>query len=212
MALGEKDLRERLAVNLTALRKKAGLTQSELAERINYSDKSVSKWERGDGVPELFVLYQLCEIYGVKLDDFLSESADSIKMVKKASPLTRRSKLIITALAVGLVWLAATIVHFILGLTSIPETFSSLVYYCAIPITAIVLIVFTAMWFPKIFSALSVSALIWSVAYGIHLYIPTSGITGIYQIAVVLQILVLLWYLLLFLINRNRKKHEKQGD
>lgn len=212
MALSENEMRERLAVNLSALRKKAGLTQGELAERINYSDKSVSKWERGDGVPELFVLYQLCDIYGICLDDFLSESPDSIKMQKKASPLTRRAKLIITALAIGLVWLAATVVHFILGLTSIPETFGGLVYYCGIPATAIVLIVFTAMWFPKIFNALSVSLLIWSVAYGIHAYIPTSGITGIYQIAIVMQIMVLLWYLLRFLIIKSRKKHQNEQN
>ena len=61
--------------NLTALRKRRGWTQAELAEKIHYSDKSVSKWERGEALPDLKVLKTLSELYGVTVDCFLTEGA-----------------------------------------------------------------------------------------------------------------------------------------
>ena len=55
------DIKENLAQNLTRLRKAEGLTQAELATKLNYSDKAVSKWERGESVPDLYVLKQLAD-------------------------------------------------------------------------------------------------------------------------------------------------------
>jgi len=86
------------------------------------------------------------------------------------------------------------------------------VYYCAVPITAIVLLVFTTMWLGKIFSGLSASMLVWSIAIGAHVYIPLKASVNIYEIAVVLQILILLWYGFLFLRHREKKKHKKETE
>ena len=63
---------ERLAGNLIRLRKAAGLTQAELAEKLGYSNKSVSKWERGDGYPYIFTLRKIAGIYNVTVDEILS--------------------------------------------------------------------------------------------------------------------------------------------
>ena len=68
-------LEEIVACNLTELRKNARLTQSELAEKINYSDKSVSKWERGEALPDLKVLTQLAGLFGVSIDYFVTKDA-----------------------------------------------------------------------------------------------------------------------------------------
>ena len=57
-----------VADNITALRTAKKLTQSQLAEMLNYSDKSVSKWERGDSVPDVFVLKKIADIFGVTVD------------------------------------------------------------------------------------------------------------------------------------------------
>lgn len=65
------DDEERLAGNLIRLRKEAGLTQAELAEKLGYSNKSVSKWERGDGCPDVFTLMKIADIYGVTVDEML---------------------------------------------------------------------------------------------------------------------------------------------
>ena len=63
-----KTLKETIGENLVELRKNKKLTQLELAEQLNYSDKSVSKWEKGDALPDIEILYELCQFYGVTLE------------------------------------------------------------------------------------------------------------------------------------------------
>lgn len=60
------------AGNIITLRTGSGMTQAELGARINYSDKTISKWERGEAMPDAFVLTQLAEIFGVTVDHILS--------------------------------------------------------------------------------------------------------------------------------------------
>ena len=61
------------ASNIINLRTAAGLTQAELGAKLNYSDKTISKWERGDAIPDAFVLTQLADIFGVDVNYLLSE-------------------------------------------------------------------------------------------------------------------------------------------
>lgn len=56
---------------ITALRKASGMTQKELAEKLNVSDKTVSRWERDEGTPDLSLIPVLAEIFGVTCDDLL---------------------------------------------------------------------------------------------------------------------------------------------
>ena len=73
----EQEFRRLLAENLIKYRKLNGLTQSELAECISYSDKSVSKWERGEGVPAVFVLLRIAQVYGVSISELTGETGES---------------------------------------------------------------------------------------------------------------------------------------
>ena len=61
------------ASNLIRLRTAAGMTQAELGEQLNYSDKSISKWERGEAIPDAVVLKRMSEIFGVTVDYLLNE-------------------------------------------------------------------------------------------------------------------------------------------
>ena len=65
-----EDLKKIIAKNLVTYRKQAHMTQAELAEKVGYSDKNVSKWERAEGVPDMLVLHELAELYGVTVNDF----------------------------------------------------------------------------------------------------------------------------------------------
>ena len=67
------DLKQIFAVNLQALRQRDGLTQTELGEKLNYSDKAVSKWERGESIPDASVLKEIGSLFGVSLDSLLSD-------------------------------------------------------------------------------------------------------------------------------------------
>jgi len=60
------------AGNLIKLRTGRGLTQAELGAMLNYSDKTISKWERGEAIPDAYVLTQLASIFGVTVDSLLS--------------------------------------------------------------------------------------------------------------------------------------------
>ncbi len=203
----EQDVKNLVAQNMAAFRKKCGLTQSELAEKLNYSDKSVSKWERGEGIPDFYVLAKMSDIFGVNVGDFLLKEGQKAKSVKEEiAPLSRRSKLVITALAVALVWLFATVLYFVLSIVGLSAFYLGLVYYCAIPVSAIVTTIFTMLWFPKLYSGISVAVLIWSVAFGTFFYIPLSAMKYVFAIAAALQVLEVLWYAFLWLRSRDKKK------
>ena len=68
-------IKARIGTNIAERRKRAGLTQAGLAERLNYSDKAISKWERGESVPDVLTMMQLAELFGVRVDDLLQDPA-----------------------------------------------------------------------------------------------------------------------------------------
>ena len=70
------------ASNIIRLRTGRGLTQAELGALLNYSDKTISKWERGEAIPDAFVLTQLAELFGVSVD-FLLTSHDKWEKPKE---------------------------------------------------------------------------------------------------------------------------------
>ena len=208
----EQELKNLVAQNMAIFRKKCGLTQSELAEKLSYSDKSVSKWERGEGIPDFYVLTKMADIFGVNVGDFLLKDGNKAKSVKEEiAPLSRRSKLVITALAVGLVWLFATVLYFVLSIVGLSAFYLGLVYYCAIPVSAIVTTIFTMLWFPKLYSGISVAVLIWSVAFGAFFYIPIVAMKYVFAIAAALQVLEILWYVYLWFRSRDRKKQKNNN-
>lgn len=63
--------REKVGALIFKLRKEKGLTQRELAELLYLSDKTISKWERGEGCPDISVLSHLSEIFGVNIEKIL---------------------------------------------------------------------------------------------------------------------------------------------
>ncbi|MBQ7654632.1 MAG: helix-turn-helix transcriptional regulator [Clostridia bacterium] len=201
--MDKEKLTEIISKNIAHFRKLSGLTQAQLAERLNYSDKSVSKWERGDGIPDIFVLEEMSEIFGVKVNDFLDEK--SLQKRKIKPPLSFGKKVLITVLSSVFVWFVMTTVFVLLNLilsfigSDYHEQWIVLIY--AIPIMAIVDIVLSEVWKWKIASAFFVSLLIWGLAVSIHLSlyifaVPFRILSLVYLIPAVMQILVGLWYAL----------------
>ncbi len=193
MPISEEKLRENFARNLTHYRKALGLTQTELAEKLNYSDKSISKWERGDGLPDLAVTAQLAEIFGLTVNDLLADKP-------RKRLMTTYNKVIITLLSVGIAWLVATVLFFLFELI-LPNVYNWwLLYIYAIPISAIVGIVFSCVWWKKIHIFASISTLIWSVALCVMLtvsaFVNEPKIYLIFTVAAVLQVLTILWFLI----------------
>ena len=191
--ISEEKLRENFARNLTHYRKALGLTQTELAERLNYSDKSISKWERGDGLPDMVVTAQLAEIFGLTVNDLLADKP-------RRRLMTTYNKVIITLLSVGIAWLVATILFFLFEII-LPDVYDWwLIYVYAIPISAIVGIIFSCVWWKKIHIFASISTLIWSIALCVMLtvsvYVNEPKISLIFIVAAVVQVLTILWFLI----------------
>lgn len=187
----DEKVKKTIAENIVRYRRECNLTQAELAEKIHYSDKSVSKWERADGVPDIFVLVMLAELFGVTVNDLLTEKH---RKSHRAAPKLKRS--IITLMSAGLVWLVAAVVFFAfkVAFPDLPRIWLAFIY--AIPAMFIVTLVLSALWHPPIFSYLSVCGIVWGVALSVDISLNVPNVSLIYIIAAVLQVLIALWWLM----------------
>ena len=144
-------LRKTVAENLVYYRRKKGLTQLALAETLNYSDKSISKWERGEGLPDLTVLYRLAEYYGITLNDLVSQRSEEEateaagEAERDTAEVSMRSRILVPVLSIGLVWLAAMVGFFLLEILPFEFAYSHLLFIYAIPISCVVALVFSCV-------------------------------------------------------------------
>ena len=204
-----EELKQTIAANLAAYRKQANLTQQQLAEKINYSDKAVSKWERGEGVPDVLVLKELADIYGVTVNDFLVPHASAKKKLRLKDFWAKRW--LITLLSAGLVFLIATIVTVIWSII-VPASGKDVAMYSyitAIPVALIVTLVFSCIWGKLWMRCAVASALIWTLCLLLHLVIRivvTEYAWMIYLIGAALQVLVILWFVLAYFVRRGKFK------
>ncbi len=200
------EINRKLAKNLTYYRKAAGFTQAELAEKINYSDKSVSKWESGNGVPDIYTLVQLAELYGVTLDTLLGDGAP-VRVQKK----TRDLRTLIMLLCSGIVWLVATCFFVTMQLLS-PGGAWWLAFLYALPVNAIVLLVFACIWKYKVLNFVSVTCIIWTTFTCIYLTMKEFALGedlgplwSIFLLGVPLQVLEILWVFFRSVFRKNKK-------
>lgn len=195
MTVDEQDrLASTIGKNLTRLRRMANMTQLDLAEKLNYSDKSVSKWEQGNGIPDIRILVQLSELFGVSLDDLVREQPEK-KFMPKNTRLLRRA--IIMSCSVGLCWLVAVVCFVLCGIFAPQITGAWLAFLFAVPASAIVLIVFSSVWHYKWLRIVSVSVLIWTVLACCYLTVfiaSGANIWLIFLIGVPLQVLALFFF------------------
>lgn len=203
------DLKEIIAANLIRLRQEVGLTQAQLAEKLNYTDKAVSKWERGESIPDLRVLIQLADLYHITVDDIIKEKPEA-KVRPKLNLFKKR--LLISLLSVGLVWVIATGVFMILYYISSIRNFAYLSFVIAPFISAVVFLVFSSIWGRRITTALAASAVVWSIVLIVHVFLNQYNvhvpIWPFYLVAVGVQILVAGWFVLRKLYKPNRKREE----
>ena len=138
-----------VASKLIKLRQEAGLTQAELGEKLNYSDKTVSKWERGESLPDAFVLMRIAEIYGLTVDSLLSEQEpwkDPIRRQreeeKKNAPTF--SSTVVTLVAIAGIWTMAVILYVALWIVANMHLW--MIFATAVPISLITLLVLNSVW------------------------------------------------------------------
>lgn len=201
----EEQLRSNIAKNISELRKASEITQAELAEKLNYSDKSISKWERGDGVPDVVVLQKIADLFGVTLNDIVSD--EKPKLPRKKPYLTNR--IVIPLLSVGVVFLVASIAFFVLRLLDVWSEMSWILFVYAVPVSLVVMLIFSELWWNLLARLLTFSGLIWSVFISVRLTFPVDDMNFIFIIAAILQVITALWFVIRFR-SKMRKKQETE--
>lgn len=189
------DIKQTIAKNISELRKAHKFTQAELAERLNYSDKAVSKWERAESIPDVMMLQQIASMFGVTVDYLLTSEHVAKDHKAETSKAVRRNRLIISLLSVSLVFLIVTIAYVTLGLV-IKPLFGSLwtLYIYALPVATIVAIVFNAIWGRRKWTFVLVTVLMWSVLLVIYIAcMPINNVWPIFLIGIPGQLIILLW-------------------
>lgn len=190
------ELKDTISKNLVELRTQAHLTQLQLASMLNYSDKAVSKWERGEAIPDLRVLIRLSQIYGVSVDDIVKGES----VAPKVQPIKQLfgKRWFIAALSAVLVWFIATGVFMVFFFIPHTAKYAYLTYVVAPLPTAIVLMVFSAKWGNRITNALCSSFILWSCVAILHVFVMTftdfTKIYFMYIVAAVFELLIILWF------------------
>lgn len=188
-----EELKEIIGKNIIELRKQNGMTQAELAEKLNYSDKAVSKWECGDAVPDIAVLKMTAELFGVTVDYLIHEDHGSMPDPVNVNDTKKRNKVIITALSASLVWLIVTFIFTLMNIFSVGEWQTWLLFIYAVPATLIVLLVFNSIWGDRRKNYAIVTGIIWTVLAAVYCSLLKYNVWIIFILGVPLQIIVILW-------------------
>ena len=186
-----EELRKIIGDNLAELRKRKGLTQLELAEKFNYTDRAVSKWENGDTLPDVEVLYQLCEFYGVTLDYLTHE--DNARFVKDETPqLSMVNKISIFALTICIVWVFATAIFVISLLRHVTPLWQAFIW--AVPLSCLASLVFNRRVLKKRIGYFIIwSIFIWSLITAVYLSLPDYNVWPIFLIGAPAQATLFFW-------------------
>lgn len=184
-----EDLKQIIANNMIELRKQTNLTQAELADKMGYTDKAISKWERAESIPDVVTLKRVADIFGVTLNYLVEEEHPKGK--KDVSRRVKNNRLVISLLAAGAVWFLATVLFVYLQLYGLQDTW--LVFISAVPSSMIVLLVFNSIWGKRALNYVIISALVWSALAFVYLLLLKYNLYLIFLIGIPIQVLVILW-------------------
>lgn len=195
-----EDLKPVIAKNITTLRQQARMTQSELAERLNYSDKAISKWERAESMPDVAVLKAIADLFGVPLD-YLIRAEHPVQEEQPAQepapfvPNARHNHRVITTLSVLLVWFVATLVYVMMDVLKPSLWRHWVVFLYAVPTSMVVWLVFNSIWFNRRINYVIISLLTWSVLIGVVATLFTFGIFAwqILLLGIPGQVIIFIW-------------------
>ena len=182
-----------IANNITKLRIANNMTQLELAEKLNYSDKTISKWERAESSPDIAVLVEIADLFGVTLDCLVrSENVEQTITEAKETKYNLRA---ISYVSESIPWIIAILAFIITSLVTSNASFQWLYFIYALPVVLIIKLVFNSIWFNPRHNYFIISALMWSILATIHitfLYFSKS-IVLIYLLGIAGQIVIVLW-------------------
>ena len=198
-------LKARIGSNISAYRKRCGLTQAGLAEKLNYTDKAVSKWERGESIPDVLTLMQLAELFEIEVGELLADPnelpGDPGKLEKAMTQVSEKAlhrkanKSIILRLCSLLVWSVALLVFVIVSSLDIPKSW--ITFFYAIPANAIVLLSLRSAWHDFRWNRGLISTIMWGSILSLYMTLLVFfglNIWKLFLLGIPGQAAIILWF------------------
>lgn len=205
--MDDEKLKLQIGKNIAAYRKRQSLTQAGLAEKLNYSDKAVSKWERGESVPDVLTLMQLAQLFDIRIDDLLADPnvlpgnpgklEQAMTQVSEKALKRHANKTVILALSTTLVWFVALLAFVLMSPFDFLAPYSYLLFFYAIPANAIVLLSLRSAWHDFRWNKALISVIVWGALLSIHVTVLVTlgyNFWRIFLLGIPGQIAILLWF------------------
>ena len=221
--MDDEKLKYQIGANIAAYRKRAGMTQAGLAEKLNYSDKAVSKWERGESIPDVLTLMQLASQFGITVNDLLTDPnalpgnpgklEKAMTQVSEKALKRKANKNVILALSSTLVWFVALLAFVLLSSFDFLEQYSCLLFFYAIPANAIVLLSLRSAWHDFRWNKALISIIVWGSLLSIYVTLKTAfqyNFWKVFLLGIPGQIAIFLWFRM-FRPAKGAKEEKKHG-
>lgn len=218
--MNDEQVKMQIGANIALYRKNSGLTQAGLASKLNYSDKAVSKWERGESVPDVITLMQLAELFDISFNDLLSDPnalpednepgslEKAMAQVSEKALKRKANKNVILALSSTLVWFVALFLFVMISSFDIPNSWIAFLY--AVPVNAIVLLSLRSAWRDYRWNRWLISMIIWGFLVSFHaslLVFLNFNMWRMFLLGIPGEIATSLWFRLF----RPAKETKKEG-
>ena len=186
-----KAISEIIAQNLIKLRKQNHLTQSEFAEKLNYSDNTISRWEHAEITPSVETLEQISNLFNVKIEALLQENGLETQKAESKNYLTR-VRVTTNILAATIVWFVALLCFFFVQ--TFAKTSLWTLFVWAVPASCLVVLLLTLKWSPKVFKFVFSSVLVWSFCTALYLQFLAHNLYLLFIFGIPIQVALAVWF------------------
>ena len=203
----DEKLKIQIGANIAAYRKAAGLTQVGLAEKLNYSDKAVSKWERGESVPDVITLMALANLFDITVNDLLIDPdalpdnpgalEKAMTQVSEKALKRKANKNVILGLSTTLVWFVALFFFVILSSFELLKPYYWLVFLYAVPANAIVALSLRSAWHDFRWNKFLITTIVWGSLASIYttiLAVWKFNFWKLFLLGIPGQIAIFMWF------------------
>ena len=200
-----ENLKSQIGVNIALQRKRLGMTQLELAEKLNYSDKAVSKWERGESVPDVLTLVQLADLFEIPVNQLLEDPnalpgnpgklEKAMTQVSEKALKRKANKNVILGLSSTVVWFVALLVFVFISSFDLPDSW--IAFFYAVPVNAVVLLSLRSAWRDYRWNRILVSIIVWGTLISLYttfLVFLNFNMWKIFLLGIPGEIAVFLWF------------------
>ena len=221
--MDDEKLKYQIGTNIAGYRKLAGLTQAGLAEKLNYSDKAVSKWERGESMPDVVTLVQLARQFDITVNDLLADPNElpgnpgklekAMTQVSEKALKRKADKNIILGLSSILVWFVALLLYVLLSSFEIGEKWNWVFFFYAIPANCIVLLSLRSAWHDFRWNKMLISGIVWGSLLSIYITATfwNFNLWKIFLLGILGQVAIFLWFRMFRPVKEQIQEAEKQN-